>query len=75
MLVVPGPSGDAQCPRDVKFMSGKANLDRSHGSCCAEMEPGQDLETQCTVVGPNIAIVSIAEKPNETELLSVHFFS
>lgn len=29
---------DAQCPRDVKFMSGKANLDRSHGSCCAEMD-------------------------------------
>jgi len=29
---------DAQCPHDMKFVNGLANLDGKWGSCCAEMD-------------------------------------
>jgi cellulose 1,4-beta-cellobiosidase len=29
---------DAQCPRDGKFVGGKANLNRKYGSCCFEWD-------------------------------------
>lgn len=50
---------DAHCPKDLKFISGEANIDKQHGSCCPEFDIFEGNRVAeaftvhpCNVMGP-----------------------
>jgi len=57
---------DAQCPHDVKWMDGQANVDGSHGMCCFEMDIWE-ANRMASAYTPHPCSVAGAYKCNGTE--------